>query len=82
MKRLLRDELLPREDEALTDTDGLRAIRVFLGNNPYRLIYAYDGRRAVIALLAVYKNQRKLSKTELKTAETRLRDWRARGSRD
>jgi len=81
MKRALRGELLPREEESLADSGGLQALRISVSNDPYRLIFAAQGRRVWLALRAVHKNQTKLPRSEIELAQKRLADWRARGAR-
>jgi phage-related protein len=48
MKRHVRGELMRYEDEHLGG--DLRAIRVFLDGNTYRLLYAYEGKRDQVFL--------------------------------
>jgi phage-related protein len=79
MKRAVRGEVLSREEEHLTDSGGLRALRVFIGNDPYRVIFVAQSRRAWLALRAVYKNQARLPHSEILLAQRRLEDWRTRG---
>lgn len=78
MKRHLRGESLPREDRAL-GVDGLRELRVFNGNDPYRLIYVYEGRRIALGLRAIFKNQQRLGAAEMRLVRERLSSWRGRG---
>jgi phage-related protein len=50
----------------------------------YRLIFAREGRkgRVLLALVALTKKTQKTPESDLRLAERRLADWRARGQRD
>lgn len=56
-------------------------IRVRVGNNPFRLLFALLGNASevVFTVRAFYKNQRKTPPAELTVAKNRLRDWLERG---
>jgi phage-related protein len=70
MKRYRDGESKRGEVKALTDSDGLHEIRIQLGTNPYRVIFCFDG-PAILAVLAIYKNQNKLSRSDLAVAKDR-----------
>jgi phage-related protein len=79
MKRARARALLPYEQETI---DGeLRALRVFLDGQTYRVLYAHEGKRdqVLLALHAMQKKDRKLPLKAKRLAEKRLRDWRQRG---
>lgn len=58
----------------------LLELRTRVGNNPYRLIYAREGKsgQILLALHAIHKKTNKLPKQTIQTAEDRLADWRSR----
>jgi phage-related protein len=85
MKRYARDELLPGE---VKNMPGIKAngvqvyeLRVNLGNNHYRLLFAQQGRygQILLALSAVAKNQNRLPKRDRDRVVTRLKDYLDRG---
>jgi hypothetical protein len=86
MRRYERDEQFPREVKALTGTKlrvsggktyQLWEVRVSVGNNPYRVLFAHLGRFVLVCLAvsAIYKNQEKLPAADRERAVERLRDW-------
>jgi phage-related protein len=78
MKRHLRGELMPYEEEHIAGE--IHAIRVFLAGNTYRLLYAYEGQhdQVLLALHCFQKKDRKLPKRARELALKRLKDWRKR----
>lgn len=76
IKRHQRGESLPSEVKALPDSGGLREIRVQVGHDPFRAIFFQDSPVHDICVLAIYKNQRKLPKSDRELAMRRMNDWR------
>ena len=68
-----------REDELVKGP--IRSIRTTLDGNEYRVLYALVGKHdhVILGLHALNKKSKKLPPQALKTAETRLKDWEARG---
>lgn len=60
--------------------DGLRELRVSVGNDPFRLIFAAQGRYSQVLLVVrvFYKNSRKLPKADRDLALDRLKAWKRR----
>ena len=84
MKRFERDESFSREVKSLGVRVGnclLHEIRVSLGGNEYRVIFApvSKGGHIVLALTAIHKQQQQLPKRDLDRAKRRLKDWLERG---
>lgn len=79
LRRAKRGELMPYEHEHIEG--DLRAIRVFLDGDTYRVLYAEEGMhdQVLLALHAHMKKDRKLSVRTKQLAARRLRDWRMRG---
>lgn len=78
-RRVAKGQHLPYEDERV-DAD-LRAVRVFLDGQTYRVLYGRVGPHAEI-LLAVHVFEKKSSKlptSAKKLALKRLADWKSRG---
>src|SRR5689334_17164041 len=69
MTRVGNGTNLPRQDESLGG--GLRAVRVTVGGDEYRMIYARSG-GALVALHAFQKRQRQLRQRDLDLAKARL----------
>lgn len=54
--------------------DGICEIRVRLGSNPYRVLFALDGRQPV-ALTAFHKKDQETSNSDIDLALQRWRSW-------
>jgi phage-related protein len=62
------------EVKKLSGSDGLFEIRVQIGTNPYRVLFCHDG-PALLAVLAIYKNQEKLERPDIELAKDRKKIW-------
>lgn len=76
MKRWARGEARAREVKSLTGTGGLLELRVNVGNDPFRLVFFQDTPVHDVIVLAVYKNQRALPKTDRDRAAKRMKAWK------
>ena len=78
MKRMRTGDI--RASDVKPVSGDLYELRVALGNNPYRLLFARVGQheQVLLGLHALYKNTQKLPKTAIQTANRRLSDWTAR----
>ena len=56
-------------------------VRADAGRRAFRLLFAQETKFILLALSAYAKTTQKTPARELELAETRLRDWRKRGSR-
>ncbi len=79
MKRYRKGESRGREIDPVTGVDGLFELRVQVGTDPFRVLFFRPTPVHAVALLAVYKNQRKLPKGDREKAERRMKDWKRRG---
>ena len=59
----------------LVNTDEIWEIRVQAGNNIYRLLCFFDGKKLVIACHGFVKKTQKIPKKEIKIAEERKADY-------
>jgi phage-related protein len=76
--RFEHDDQLSREVKHVRG--DLYEMRAQVGNNPYRALYFADGPRYVVVVMCMYKNQRKLSSTDIDTAMARMNAWRSAGA--
>jgi len=79
MKRANRGQALPRETEPITR--DISCLRLSMGHNEFRLLFAREGSggHILLALTALTKKDEKLPRRVIEKAETRLRDHRERG---
>ncbi|MBA3293771.1 MAG: type II toxin-antitoxin system RelE/ParE family toxin [Geodermatophilaceae bacterium] len=76
--RWQRGQSLPAEVKPLAG--GLLELRVQVGRDPYRAIFFKDTPVHDVCVLAVYKNQRRLPKSDLYLARQRMRQGKTEGS--
>ncbi len=76
--RWQRGQSLPAEVKPLAG--GLLELRVQVGRDPFRAIFFQDTPVHDVCVLAVYKNQRKLPKSDLDRALRRMGQWKTEGS--
>ena len=59
----------------LVNTDDIWEVRISAGNNIFRLLGFFDGRKLIILDHAFQKKTQKTPKRDIKTAEARKKDY-------